>query len=362
MSYWLVVGGGGYYGAKVVEALERRGVKVVVGSRHPAGRPGAIRVDLADRSTYPALRDCRGVVNCADSVGAPPDDAIDFVLRGGGVWLEMGADAPTLERLAARTAQDAKGTVVLGVGIFPGLSTALARHVAEAGASCTRLELGIRLSALSGAGPANCALMAESLFVPAYWIRDGRREQARSALGGAAPLPFDDGVHTAVRFALPDTALMARAIRAGDLSASMALIPGWMRFNFALLAALAAFVRHRIPSLRGALTTMLAWQLRLVRATLLRRRHSPVQLVALADRGLPTERSASLRFADGQRATAEGVAAAVMAWEARTTHPAGLFGAAELFELPSLLEFLLEAPAFERRGAWPSDAGGSARG
>lgn len=350
MSRWLVVGGFGFYGAKVVDALRQRGHEVHIGTRRPSGRPSTRRVDLADPATYLAVHDFDGVVNSSDSVGAPPDAAIDYVLRAGGVWFEMGADAPTLSRLASRASPpDARGTVVLGVGIFPGLSTALARWVAEARPTCHLLELGIRLSPLSGAGAANCALMAESLFVPVSWVEAGAWRQGDRALGIATVLPYDDGTHLSVRFSLPDTALLARTLGVDQIASSMALIPGWLRFNFAVLASLAALVRRRLPRLRGWLASVLTWQLRLLRAVLLRSVESPVQISVLADRGLATERSASLRFADGQQATADGVAAALAAFERLDGRPTGLLGLIDLFDLPTLLAELSVAPGFQQR-------------
>jgi hypothetical protein len=76
-----------------------------------------------------------------------------------------------------------------------------------------------------------------------------------------------------------------------------------------------------------------------LRAWLLRNVKSSVQLVAVADRGTPRERSRELSFADGQRATAAGTVAAVEAWLARGPgrRPAGVFGVAEAFELDELL-------------------------
>jgi len=173
----LIVGGYGFYGSKVAEALTARGYTIGRGTRSARGREDAVQVDLTDPATYPAMDPFEIVVNCSDSVGAAPDQAVQHILATGGVWLEMGADGPSMERLLAlEPGADATGTAVLGVGVFPGMSTVLARTVAEDGPSCNTLELGIRVSPLSGAGRGTCALMAESLFVPATRYEGGARK------------------------------------------------------------------------------------------------------------------------------------------------------------------------------------------
>jgi hypothetical protein len=87
------------------------------------------------------------------------------------------------------------------------------------------------------------------------------------------------------------------------------------------------------------LAWLVTWQMIVLRAWLLRNVESSLQLVAVADRGTPRERSRELGFADGQQATAAGTVAAVEAWLARPSdrRPAGVYGVAEIFELDELL-------------------------
>jgi hypothetical protein len=323
----LVVGGYGFYGAKVVAALRARGHEVRIGARRPRG-PGDVAVDLGDPATFEALAGHDVIVDCADSVNAPPDAAIRHVREHGGVWLEMGADVVSLRRmLAAR--DPGPGTVLLGVGVFPGLSTLLARKVARAGTPARSVELGISLSPLSGAGLANCSLMAASLFVPATWIDGDVPRSQRLALGPPVALPFSDRRRDAITLSLPDTELIARATGAPRVVAGMALVPSWLRLNFLVLAWWAVILRP----LQGAVVWVLARQLALVRAWLLRGVESSLELVVIADRGAASERIERLRFDDGQAATAAGVVAVVEAVARHEELPAGTLGVAEVFEL-----------------------------
>jgi hypothetical protein len=342
MSRVLVIGGFGFYGSKVVSTLRARGHEVVVGARRPHGRADAVAVDLSVPQTFAAFAGFDVIVNCSDSVNAPPDAAVQHVLVNGGAWMEMGAHLESTERLLTLAAgHTVVGTALIGVGVFPGLSTALARAVArQGGGGCETIELGIRLSPLSGAGRANCALMAESLFVPATRYENGALVHARTALGGRAVLTYAGQPATSVNVALPDTVLLQRATGAPNVAAYFALVPAWLRLNFSALAWMCRLLRV----LRRPLSWLVTWQMIVLRAWLLRNVETRLQLLAVADRGTARERSRELSFTDGQQATAAGTVAAVEAYLARDPEqrPVGVFGVGEVFELDELLRHLEE--------------------
>ncbi|MFO7565733.1 MAG: hypothetical protein R6X02_24030 [Enhygromyxa sp.] len=336
MARILVIGGSGFYGSKVAEQL-RHGHEVVIGSRRSA-QPGAVEIDLARPETFANFAGFDLLVNCSDSVNAAPDAAIMHTLTHGGTWLEMGADTESTERLLALTPPSpCAGAAIIGVGVFPGISSALARAVIDRQPECSSVELGIRLSPLSGAGRANCALMARSLFVPAVHYQGGQRIEGASALGPSTALPYlIDGElcpQTSVVVALPDTVLLRAGSSVPDLAVHFALVPGWLRLNFGLLARMVRWFRFA----RRPLERLLEWQMIVLRAWLLRGVESRVELVALADRGKASERACALSFADGQTATALGVAAAVHAWTQAPEHRAGVFGVADYFSFEQLL-------------------------
>jgi hypothetical protein len=336
MARILVIGGFGFYGHRVADLL-RRDHEVVVGSRRPR-EAGAVEIDLDRAETFSNFAGFDLLVNCSDSVNAPPDAAIMHTLAHGGTWLEMGADTPSTERLLAlQPPSSCTGTVIIGVGVFPGISSTLVRAVIERGPECASIELGVRLSPLSGAGRANCALMAQSLFVPAVFRRGGTRIEAATALGPSVQLPYlregELRPATSVTVSLPDTVLMLASFAVPDAAVHFALVPSWLRFNFMLLAHMTRCFRFA----RRPLAWLITWQMIVLRAWLLRGVESRVEMVALADRGQPSVRACALSFVDGQAATAFGVAAAVHAWSCEAEHRAGLFGVANYFSLEQLL-------------------------
>lgn len=331
----LVIGGGGFYGAQVVEALGRiDGVEVAV-----AGRRGPVVLDLAEPSSFDAMDGFDVIVDAADTTTHAPDAAARRAVERGAVWLEMSADLGATERLLALDVAG-PGALVVGVGIFPGISTALAAVAAEGGARA--VELGVRLSPFSGAGRGNCALMRRMLEVPGVRFCGGARVETPPVFEGAA-LPFPGGTRVALGAGLPDAALVHRATGAPDVTCRMALIPDVLRFNFALFGAVMRFA--------GPLRRPLAWMAEVgliaMRAGLLRRVETPVELVAVADRGeagprFEALRVEALRVEDGQRATAHGVAAAVRCLVERRRRgealPGGVHTAPDAFGGRALLD------------------------
>ena len=330
----LVIGGAGFYGARVVAAVKRMAdVEVAVAGRSVSPGDGAV-IDLGDASTFGVLDGYDVVVNASDTVRAPPDALATHCLRHGLTLFDMGADPPTTERLLKLSSDGARGWVVVGVGIFPGISTVMAQAAADAVATCERIDIGVRLSPLSGAGSGNCALMTEMLGAPSFWYEGGERREA-GPVGSPSRLPYLGlGERVSLRVALPDVALVHRTTQAPTVRAAMALVPSFLRFNFALLGALLP----RLGPLRRPLLALTAWSLRLLRGTLLRSVTSRVELTAIANRGAPDEQLRMLAVTDGQEGTAAGVAAMVERWLARPAPPTpGIYTPGELFALDPLV-------------------------
>ena len=343
----LVLGGRGYYGAQVVALLQGLpSVDVTVGSRRST-LPSE-RVDLSDPETFATMEGYDLIVNCSDTVTAPPDDAIRYCLEHGLAFFEMGADGPTMERLLACTVPSPLGTVVLGVGIFPGLSTLLACEMVRRNPAAQKVDLAIRISPFSGAGRGNCALMTESLDTPAYYVEAGQRRE-ESTVGASLSVSFlESGEQPANRLSLPDTALIHRATGLPSVSAYFSVAPSWLRHNFRFLAGI---IRWAGP-FRAFFLWLLRWQLIALRTIFCRKVHSPVELTVLTDRGTPQERSGKITVANGQLGTALGVAAAVSLW-GRTERPApGCVTVADVFEWDEMIREARRLSSEPLRPVW----------
>lgn len=317
----LVIGGRGFYGRQIVAALGRLpGLEVAIG-----GRGGPVVVDLGAPATFEALGGFALVINAADSVGADPRAAARWCLAQGVTWFDIGADAAVAEALLGLDATG-PGAIVVGVGLFPGVSSALAAAVAEGGA----VDLGIRLSVFSGAGPGIVALMMRMLTDPSVWWADGVRRMG-PPVGPVRRFDFPGADRIgAIRIGLADAPVIHAATGA-DVAVHLAPRPGVLRVNFRAMAWLA----RALGRARGVVLAPARWSLHLLRAVLLRSVPGRVDLAAEA-----AGRRRALSFADGQAATGEAIAAAVAVWRDLPARPTGIRSAAAVLPIDPWLAAL----------------------
>ncbi len=331
----LVVGGTGYYGSLAARVLGRLpDVSVAIASR----RPGRARVlcDLADPATLAAFDDFDLVVNCADSVGAAPDLAIRRCLASGPTFVDMGADpAGVLRALDAHRPRTdgrggpvpARGVVVVGAGVFPGLSTIFARAVADAAGRPERIEVAVHMRPLSGAGRGNCALMVRLLGAPAISY-DAALRVERPPVGRAERFTFPRiGARAAIEIGLPDALLLHSSTGIPSIATYMAFSPSWLRHSFRVLARLTPAG----GALRSAYLGAIEWGLRFSRALLLRRVSTPVRVSVRVQCGGAAYVERGFAVRNGQLAAAVGVAAlAGEVLAAREGLAPGLYGPDEV--------------------------------
>lgn len=267
MARILVVGGGGFLGCRVVAELAARGFETDVG-----GRRGPVEIDLAAGSGLERLDGYDAIVNCADSIAAPADRAMARVLERGGLWLDAGAEPAAIARQLGQDGVGARGAVVLGLGLWPGLSNLLVADLArEKGGP---LSLGIRVAPFSGAGSATVDLMRGAML----GARPAEEAMLRTSLGRQVD----------VRYLMP--------------------APGrWL---------MAVMPRLRPRWLFAAIATGMTGVLRLVRTRLLRRRAAPIELCASAG-----DVTATLVTRDGFGATAAALATCAAALLERPAAP-----------------------------------------
>ena len=173
----LVIGGRGHIGAQIVAALRGiDGIEVVVAGRR-VGPEVDVAVDVTDPGTFPAIVDGDCVVNCTDTYTATPDALFAHCLGRTVRFIETTAEPDAYLRLLQIARQlapaDLRGTAVLGVGAFPGISNLLAAAAARCAPGCDRLEVTVSWSVLSGAGAGTCEVMVRALSAPLRRYRNG---------------------------------------------------------------------------------------------------------------------------------------------------------------------------------------------
>ena len=300
MESIVVVGGRGHLGVRTVAALRRAGIEAAV-----AGRRGPVVVDSSRPDTFAALDPFDVVVDVTDTVTSPPDALVAWCLARGKAVLEATSDAPCVERLAAAH-RATRGRLVLGGGIFTGLSNLLARDVSDEVGGAQALALGISSSPFSGAGTGTVALMVDALNVPAVRYAGGRRTEIAGVTRGPA-LDFAGTTRPTVRMSLAEPSMLHASTGAGDVDVYFAPRPA------ALVPAFTALPASLVRA--GWYRAFLHGYFSLLRRALLRGRATAVTLVATAHRDGAVA-SRWLSASDGMAAGGAALAAMVEALQA----------------------------------------------
>lgn len=305
----VVLGGKGHLGQRALRALEhaalarREGLGV-----EAASRSAPLRVDLDDPSTFEALLGADVVLDLTDTTARCPARLARFCLERGIVLVEGSSDPATMRRLAslAEAHRDAPGALVLGAGIFTGVSNLLAREVArevarESGEAPREVVLGISSSPYSGAGAGTVGLMVAMLGRPAVrWTSDQRSE---GPLSRGPTLDFGRARRATLRAAFAEQEMLGPSTGASSVDVLFAPRPGVL---VALFLALPA---------RLLASAAFAWVMRgyfsFLRRWLLARVSSRVELVAEATGRDGRAARRALECDDGMEAG--GVAAAAIA-------------------------------------------------
>jgi short subunit dehydrogenase-like uncharacterized protein len=251
----VVVGGSGFLGSRAVAALERTpGITVAT-----ASRSSATRVDLSDPSTFEALQGADVVVDLADATTTPPDALARWCLERGVVFVETTSDMVAVDRLAKIASAEPKGAIVLGAGIFTGVSNLLAHAAAKRAGPGARLELGVRTTPFSGAGKGTVALMAGMLSVPAVSYRGGERQE-HAPMGRGPRLDFPCGPAPSLRVPFAEEVMLHASTGARDVDVYFAPKPALLVWAFTMIplfvarsAFFAAFMRVYFNFLRRVL-------------------------------------------------------------------------------------------------------------
>ena len=291
-----VIGGSGFLGQRTVRAL-RAVPDVHVES---VSRSSAVCVDLSRPETFDAVRNFDLLIDLSDGTRVMPDEFAAFCLREGLTLIEATSDAPTIDRLHARFREGPhRGSLVLGGGIFTGMSNLLGSAAARDAGSCERLTLGIASGPFSAAGSSTIALMVASLAEPALRVENDRVIQC-AAVSRGPMLTFATGPSPSLRTRFAEVTMLHASTHAPTVDVFFAPQPSFLVSMF--LALPQWLLRARLFSLfLGAYFTVL-------RRGLFRSISTRVQLVAEAQGTLGSSRR-TLVAEDGMDAAAWALAA-----------------------------------------------------
>lgn len=324
----ILIGGRGHLGSRAWRALTKLpDLELVRAGRH-ARDDGDLSLDITKLDTLTSLREADLVVNASSSHTAAPDRLADYCLERGLTLLETSSDSRVVQRLLERRTRAASGTLVLGAGIFTGLSNLLGAAAVRAEPGCDRLELAVRSSPFSGAGAGTVDLMLDSLRTPAYRMVGGRIEQY-SPIERGPNWPGNGSLHPSLLVALAEPAMLHASCGIADVSMYMLPKPA------ALAPAFLATPRWLLGS---TLYRALLWcQFTLLRRLLLRSKPTAIELFARAtNTGSGRSTTCALSAPDGMWAAGVAIAAMVNLLAGRRQRQ-GTYCIDECLELPEVL-------------------------
>lgn len=323
MARIVVLGGSGFLGSRVVQALRAAGLEVMVASRR-----SEVRVDVTQPSTFSALGPFELVVDLSDTVTNPPDALVAWCLEQGKCVLSATSDAPCIERLY-QSALRAKhgGTLILGGGIFTGLSNLLGRNVVKGLGSADALTLGISSSPFSGSGGGTVALMVNALEVPAVRYENGQRIDEPKIRSG--PLLDFAGVQRPTGYmSFPESFMLHHSTHTPTVDVLFAPKPGFLVSAFTMLPGWVMRKRWFQAFMRGYFTVL--------RRFLLQSVSSSVELVAIARVGSKEVRR-WLKATDGMLAGGYALAAMAEVLSKKLPKP-GVYFIDDVTELEPIVE------------------------
>jgi hypothetical protein len=351
----LVIGGSGFLGSRTVHALAKLpGVRVATGHRagdartngsRQDGATDSTRLDLKDPSTFSEMTKFDYVVNTSDTLAAPPALAIDYALYNGVRFIEAGAHPATMEALMRRTrgpAADAEGwtgTLVLGMGLIPGLSNLLASQLLQWVGRPERLDVVVRLNPLGGGGPGLVELMVRATQDDTVYYEAGARVSGPPIRPGVRLFTGRKTVPT-IGVGLPEAHMLHASLAIPSVATYIATtptLPDW------LTAPLLRWMPEG-PGAEKVFVPLLRRYLRTIRTVVFRAKPEFVEINVVTGAG----DQLALRTDDGITATAHALAAAVAVMASSNPAP-GAYLPDELFGLGEIMNHMLKSAGSDFR-------------
>jgi hypothetical protein len=304
-------------------------------------------VNLNDGKTFQSMAPFNFVVNCADTSRGRPDEAIDYCLKNGLTFVETTADLETIERImqAERKAAAANqpGLLILGLGIFPGLSNIVARAVYDSTPECRRLGIGIKLNLISGAGSGMCALMIKLLTHNVVRYQNGIRVE-EPPLSPGTTARFGKSDEPTLKAAFPESIMLHSSTRVPASDTCVAFSP---RFLQPLIAFAARFVNH-LKLLKRPLLEIMRKGCVAVRTIVLKNKATPVEITAVGYGSDSSPHHLSVRVDDGLSGAGYIIAAALRLISHNSQLVPGIYLPDEICELGPLLNQISELTGDEK--------------
>jgi hypothetical protein len=315
----VLIVGAGYLGRRVFEWVRRSSnIQVEMTNRNSQA---AGRVDFLQRHTFPTMTAFDVVVDCAEADCQARVEAAQYCLENKIDFIEPSSDSQVTHEFIAKFQQPVSDArILLGVGLFPGLSTLTAADAVKG--QHGSVEVGVRLNPVSGAGRSTAKLMAALMLRDAKVYTNGQ-PQYIPAMTEAPRVIFPSGMCDALYVDLPDSEVIARLFNLARSSTVISFVPS----GFTKTVAKLAQITHRMGAKEKQLVkALIALSGTLFRTYLLGSRPTRVEITASAHVNAENGTHASMvAVSDGMNAAALAIATALEIEWARSSANALVF-------------------------------------
>lgn len=231
----LIIGGNGFVGSYFRNILKKNKSFIVsIGTRNPKKENEVLISWGNPEKTYKAISNYDITLNTSKWPENKEciKEILLLILDKGGIWLETTADYVNIEYLfdlkdSFTSSRVSKGSVIHGMGVFPGISNLLIKSFHLNNPDSSLLNLGIRYNLFSGAGKGMCEMMSKSLTNPSLYISQGVIKKDKP-IGKEISLTWSEGKAPGNRVALCDIKYLDRITNLQDANAILSFKPSWI--------------------------------------------------------------------------------------------------------------------------------------
>lgn len=236
----LIAGGYGEVGRRIAAQVARRYPDRVIvagrslerareGVKALGGRARALAVDVNDAASIErALGGVSTVICCVEQ--AAPHRLLRAAATRGLAYTDLTASAIWRTALAVRDEAEASAArIVLGAGLVPGVSSAMARAAADSIGPLESVQTALLLSVVDAFGPDSLSYLMRELTIPLVVTERGHeRTAACFSEPRAVAFPAPLGRRTARRAPFADQYFFPRSLGVTTATTLLALEPRWM--------------------------------------------------------------------------------------------------------------------------------------
>lgn len=280
----LIVGSTGHIGSLLRETFKKVPALDVWGTsrRKDLVLEKNIFLDLTQENSFENAANFEYIINCTDTYSLKPDGLIRFCLQKQSTFIEISAETDVYLRIEQivsdlKNKDLLKGSVICGVGVFPGLSNVVAAHAMEL-TKAKNADLFLNWSIFSEAGAGTCEVMVQALGRPAIYLKDGEVVQGSPIPSILSHSLFGNSKY-GLQLGLAEPFLLNRSRGAKNCKVFASIQPELPKTILGLVAFLARKNFFKVPLVQALLRKCFVG----VRAYLLKKKITPIEILAKSE-------------------------------------------------------------------------------